>query len=340
MQFLEENGFDYKYSFLLSASDDKVFYKPGKYLHKLLIFLKSLIKRLRDVIVSNQYDIVFIQREAFMVGTVVFEKLFSYSRAKIIFDFDDSIWLNQVSQSSAPNKGLRFLKKPRKTADIIQLSDLVFAGNPYLAAYAERYNPSVVIVPTTIDTSVYQEDSSQRNSNVITIGWSGSKTTIDHFNLALPALREVEKRYEKKVKIKIIGDGNYNNHELKNYQALDWKGDEEVDQLNSFDIGIMPLPDDEWAKGKCGLKGLQYMALAVPTIMSPVGVNTEIIQHGINGFLASTTDEWITFISQLVEDADLRKRLGQAGKKTVVDHFSVEVWRDRYLQHFRRLLKG
>jgi glycosyltransferase involved in cell wall biosynthesis len=111
-----------------------------------------------------------------------------------------------------------------------------------------------------------------------------------------------------------------------------------LNDLQEIDIGIMPLPDDEWARGKCGLKGLQYMALEIPTIMSPVGVNSEIIQNGINGFLADSEESWIENLARLIEQPSLRQRIGVAGRETVVQHYSVISQQSRYLQYFNALL--
>jgi glycosyltransferase involved in cell wall biosynthesis len=121
--------------------------------------------------------------------------------------------------------------------------------------------------------------------------------------------------------------------------GLPWRKETELDDLRAMDIGIMPLPDDAWARGKCGLKGLQYMALGIPAIMSPVGVNSEIIQDGVNGHLATTTAEWVDCLSRLIDDAEARRAMGRAARRTVEEHYSVHAWRDRYLAHFNRLIE-
>lgn len=145
----------------------------------------------------------------------------------------------------------------------------------------------------------------KHKSDKITIGWSGSITTIKHFEFALPVLRKLKEKYGDRLRFKVIGDASYTNEEL-GIKGIGWKREDEVKELSEFDIGVMPLPDDEWANGKCGLKGLQYMALEIPTIMSPVGVNTEIIKDGKNGFLASEINEWLEKTSRLIENSDLR----------------------------------
>lgn len=333
LEFLKQQGFDYDFSYLISPEDDKVFYSPGNTVQKGIIFFKCFSKRLKDALKANQYDIIFIQREAFMTGTTFFEKQFAKSRAKVIFDFDDSIWMQNVSDA---NKKFSFLKDASKTSKIIALSDMIFAGNQYLADYAKPFNSNIRIVPTTIDTDEYQRMTLPADDKVC-IGWSGSITTIQHFKFAVPALLKVKKKYGDRIKIKVIGDANYKNDEL-DVISMNWNKQDELKELSSFDIGIMPLPDDEWAKGKCGLKGLQYMALEIPTIMSPVGVNSQIINSGVNGFLATTDDDYVNAISQLIEDKELRKKVGAEGRKTVVDHYSVKALQQKYLQYYNELL--
>lgn len=282
----------------------------------------------------NQYDIIFIAREAFMTGSIFFENRFRKSKAKIVYDFDDAIWIDVISQN---NRALAWLKDANKTSKIISLADLVFAGNNFLAEYATKYNPRVVIIPTTIDTDLYQPRYKVDNTKSIVIGWSGSVSTIEHFKHAIPALQKLKEKFGDRIIFRVIGDGDYRNKSL-GIEGLPWKHATELDDLRHIDIGIMPLPDNEWTWGKCGLKGLQYMALEVPTVMSPVGVNQKIIEDGVNGFLAAHIDEWVSKISRLVEDPDFRIRMGQAGRKTVVDRYSVISQQQNYLSFFQKVV--
>ena len=333
LNYLSANGFDIEFSYLLDEKDDKLFYQSGGLGAKGLILLKSIKKRLLNLFPAQKYDLVFIQREAFMLGTSFFEKLMKKSGAKLIFDFDDAIWLPNISEG---NKKLAFLKNPAKTEDLIRIADLVFAGNAYLKQYALRFNPKVVIVPTTIDTEVYQKPATQADHDAVCIGWSGSLSTIEHFKYLLPVLEKLKQKYADKISFKVIGDANFQVPAL-GIKGMDWKREEEVPEISSFDIGIMPLPDDDWTKGKCGLKGLQYMALEVPTIMSAVGVNTKIISDGENGFLARNEDEWFQKLCLLIENSELRKRVGKEGRKTVKENYSVQALQESYLHYFRQV---
>jgi glycosyltransferase involved in cell wall biosynthesis len=333
-EFLEQHGFECELSFIISADDDKKLYQKGHYLQKYGIHRRAVAQRNTDAKRANEFDIIFIFREALITGSIKFEKLFRQSKAKIVFDFDDAIWKLDVSDA---NRMFSFLKNPGKTAEIIALSDIVFAGNNYLAEYAGKFNKNVAIVPTTIDTAEYIPVSHPKNPAKIIIGWSGSITTIKHFEFALPFLEILKNKFGDKIEIKVIGDANYVNEKL-GVKGIGWNKENEIRELSTFDIGIMPLPDDEWANGKCGLKGLQYMALNIPTLMSPVGVNSEIVQPGVNGFLPSNTDEWVENIETLIADPELRIRMGNAARKTVEEKYSVNAWKEKYLELFNCLL--
>lgn len=331
--YLEQNGFSCDLSYIISEADDKILYTSGNYLKKAAILLKASAIRLKNVFKRNQYDIIFIYREAFLTGTIVFEKLLAKSKAKLVFDFDDAIWFLDISEA---NKQLSWLKNPRKTGQIIALCDMVFAGNKYLHDYAKQFNPNIKIIPTTVDTDRHKKTAIFKSDNIC-IGWSGSITTIKHFEYAIPFLTRIKEKYRDKVYFKVIGDENYEN-KILGIKGVPWAEETEIAELAEIDIGIMPLPSDEWAKGKCGLKGLSYMAMEIPTIMSPVGVNSDIIVDGENGYLASSTEEWITKLSTLIESKELRSRLGKAARQTVFNQYSVESQKNKYLQYFNELI--
>ena len=333
LPYLEENGYECEVSYIIDEKADKFFYKPGNTIKKARVALDSLNKRFKDLKKAKKADIVFIYREALFLGSTWFEHQIQKSKAKTIFDFDDAIWIHDVSKA---NRYFSFLKNPQKTPELIKLVDRVFAGNQYLADYALQFNSEVAIVPTTIDTEEYQRHQLAPRDKIC-IGWSGSITTIKHFEYAISFLEKIKEKYPDRVYFKVIGDKSYT-HTGLGIQGQAWKKDTEIKDLSEIDIGIMPLPNDKWAKGKCGLKGLQYMALEIPTLMSPVGVNTEIIEDGENGFLAETESEWVEKISTLIEDPNLRKAMGEAGRQTVLEKYSVEANKDLYLNEFNRLL--
>jgi len=334
LNYLKSEGWDWELSEIITEKGDKIFYHPGNYFKKAAIILKSFLIRFKDLRRAKNFDVIFIQREALLLGSSYFEKQF-FKKNKVVFDFDDSIWLLDTSPE---NKKFEFLKNPDKTKINIAHAHFVIAGNSFLANYAKQFNSNTIIIPTTIDTGFHIPKPELRNKKKIVIGWSGSISTIKHFEIAIPALKEISQKYPNQIEIHVIGQGSYSHPEI-NVISKNWSAKTEVDDLNSFDIGIMPLPDDEWVKGKCGLKGLSYMACGVATIMSSVGVNSEIIEHGKNGFLAASQADWINYLSQLVENSNLRHTMGQAGRETVVKNYSVNANKVKYLEVLKSLIK-
>ncbi|MFI5149140.1 MAG: glycosyltransferase family 4 protein [Bacteroidia bacterium] len=332
--FLEASGFSCFYSPLVTEQEDRWLYKQGNLIRKSFFLFKCFFLRWKDLNRANQFDIIFIQREAFLTGSYYFEKQFRKSRAKIVFDFDDAIWHLDMSEA---NRRYGWLKNPDKTGKIIALADRVLAGNKYLENYALQFNKKVTLIPTTIDSDKFAPATGKNETGPVCIGWSGSLTTIKHFQDAIPFLKLLKDRFHDQIIFKVIGDANYSNPDLQ-IQGIAWNAVTEVEDLREIDIGIMPLPDDEWAQGKCGLKGLSYMALEIPTVMSPVGVNTTIIQDGVNGFLAGSVQEWVAKLTSLIESPDLRKKLGKAGRQTVISHYSVLSQKEVYLETLRNLL--
>jgi glycosyltransferase involved in cell wall biosynthesis len=330
--WLAANGVEWDSLWVLDRSGLDIFYKATTLQEKMRVAMSAMARRLRSVTITSlcrRYDVFFVQREAFfLLGG--WSEWFAHLQAPVIYDFDDAIWIHAISDA---NRRFSFLKNVEKIPEIIRLSHTVLAGNEYLASYARKFNSHVQVVPTCVDTDRYVPKL-RPNDGTVVIGWSGSPSTVAHLKLALPALERIKQRYGPRVRFKVVGDPNFR-HEGLNIVGEAWRSDMEVFALQGMDIGLMPLPDEEWSKGKCGLKGLTYMAVGVPSVMAAVGVNTEIVQDGINGFTPRTEDEWVERLSQLVEDRELRRTLGDAGRHTVVERYSVHRWRDTLLSVVR-----
>ncbi len=331
--FLEQNGFSCTLSSLIRTPKEHEIFYGNDVINKIRIGIAMGLRRLNDILHRQEYDIIFVAREAFVTGGVFFERALKKSNAKLVYDFDDAIWIDVISEK---NRVFAWLKDGGKTKQIIGLADLVIAGNEYLAQYARPFNSHVVTIPTTINTDVYRPRYHLHDQPIV-IGWSGSHTTIDHFRTALPALTLLKEKYGNRIKIRVIGDANFR-HEQLSISGMPWRRECELEDLWPIDIGIMPLPDNEWTSGKCGLKGLQYMALEIPTVMSPVGVNSQILQEGVSGFFASSSAQWVEKISHLIEHDDLRLRIGKEGRKIVETRFSVNSQKENYLTNFENLL--
>ena len=339
IKYLEAAGFECVYSPLIATKEeDFALYNSQSLLDKAKIFAKGFARRVKDAWRARNFDIIFIYREAFMTGSVFFEKLLRKSGAKIILDFDDAIWLSTISEA---NKSLQWLKNPEKVNDIIRLSDLVIVGNAYLAEYAKKFNSNVMVFPSTIDLDYYKIPLPAENKahSKVVIGWSGSHTTVEHFETIIPVLKTLRSKYGDEVEFVVYGDPHYKNTEL-GINGLAWSFDTEVSTIAAFDIGIMPLPTDQWSKGKCAMKGLMYMGLQVPAVLSGVGMNNDVIEDGTNGFLANTEDEWINKLSLLIESPALRSDLGKAGRVTIEKRFSAQALNAEYVDAFKQIIKN
>jgi glycosyltransferase involved in cell wall biosynthesis len=220
---------------------------------------------------------------------------------------------------------LKTIKWRSKVALICRWSYRVSCGNEYLKEFAQQYNAKVVVIPTTIDTEGLHNrnkfKSASINSPEIIIGWTGSHSTIKYLTLIETTLQKIEIKYPF-VSFLIIAD-KHPDLALKRLSFKTWNANTEIDDLLQVDIGIMPLPDDDWSKGKCGFKALQYLALEIPAVVSAVGVNGRIISQGVEGFLCHTEDEWQQALEQLINDATLRVEMGIRGRKKVVANYSV-----------------
>jgi glycosyltransferase involved in cell wall biosynthesis len=329
---LRKNGVELTYAPFESEELHALLYKPGNTGRKLGLVAESIARRFSLMRSVRDYDVVYILREAALLGPAFFERWIHRSGVPMVFDFDDAVF---VSYRSPTNGYLSYLKFASKTRSICRMSAHVMAGNSYLAEYARQVNANVTIVPTTIDTEKYAVRTEAHESELPTIGWTGSFSTVQHLDTLRSALQKLAK--QTKFRLRVIGTPTYKLDGL-DVEAMPWRADTELEDLHAIDIGVMPLPDDAWSKGKCGLKALQFMALGIPTVCSPVGVNTEIIQDGENGFIASSEDEWVEKLGRLVHSAELRRQLGRAGRRTVEAKYSANVQAPRVFELLRSVV--
>lgn len=300
----------------------KVLYKKGHTTQKILGFLRGVARRLVAPILALSYDIIFIHREVMPVGPPVIEwVLAKILRKKIIYDFDDAIWLPNTSEANSMASRIKWHDKVKS---ICRWSYKVSCGNAYLAAFARQYNARVIINPTTIDTDNLHNPAhySMADRDVTTLGWTGSHSTLKYLDDIVPVLQQLEARYGDRIAFVVIAD-KAPLLALRSLRFVPWDKAHEAEDLMQLDIGIMPLTDDIWAKGKCGFKALQYMALQIPAVISPVGVNTEIVDHGENGFLCSTPEEWLHALNNLIQDKALRHSVGVRGRDKIIEAYSV-----------------
>jgi len=294
---------------------------PGHTWKKIRLTTKSLGRRLNTLKLLKDFDIIYVYNEAALIGPALAEHYISLKGVPFVFDFDDAIFLH-YTYISPVNRYLRLLKFPGKTGAICRLASHVIVGNSYLADYASTYNKNVSIVPSTVDTQSYTIDPARRPSDPLVIGWTGSYSTIQYLDSLRTTLQQLAKRV--RFKLRVVGVANYS-IEGVDVESFPWSSETEVEDLRPIDIGIMPMPEDDWTRGKCGMKALQFMGLGIPTICSPVGVNSTIIRPNENGLLASTDSEWSEALMGLLGSETLREALGQAGRQTIEANYSKAV---------------
>ena len=292
--------------------------------------IKGYIRRFFRLLTVYKYDLVVIEYELFPYFPAIFEFLLSKLGVKYVVDYDDAIFHNY---NLSKNKAIRYFLG-NKIAIVMKYSMCVLAGNKYLASYANKAGgKKIEIIPTVIDATRYKQKQILPNEK-ISIGWIGSPSTFKYLKTIRPVLSKLVKRYE----IEVIIVGAKDTLGLKGIEKhVEWSQVTEVASILTFDIGVMPLDETPWAKGKCGYKLIQYMACGLPVICSPVGMNTDLVRHNVNGFLANSPEEWEGAFENLIESVELRKRMGQAGYKTVMHQYTVQVQANRLINIFETL---
>ena len=241
---------------------------------------------------------------------------------RVVFDFDDAIMFRDSA-------GRRFdsWQRRRRLARMLRGADAVIAGNAYLAAWARRVGVDAHVIPTAVDLAPYPTTPPAGAAPVV--GWIGTRSTVMYLHAVTPALARLAARHAD-LRVEVVSDGHFAAPGLPLTNAP-WSLAGEVEALRRFQVGIMPLPDDPWTRGKCGVKLLQYFAAGLPVVCSPVGANRDIVADGVNGYFAADVDTWVARLEALLADAALRRRLGAHGRDTVVRRFSLDIMLPRLL---------
>lgn len=329
-EVLRENGHSVELASFFTQKQWAKLYLEGKTLAKIGIMFSSFIRRFFLLFKLRKYDYLFIHREAAMIGPPIFEWMIAkILHKKFIYDFDDAIWLPNYSEANARFQGLKMYGKVRR---IIKWADRITVGNLFLAEYAKQFNANVEVIPTTLDLQNQHNKDGNQEQEPLVIGWTGTHTTGRYLQDLLPVLDALAKTNT--FVFRVISN-QAPDFERPYLDFVKWNKTSEIEDLASFNIGVMPLEDNEWARGKCGFKGLQYMALGIPALLSPVGVNTEIIEEGINGFLCKSNEDWLEKLTLLLSNTELRNKIGAEGKNTIQERYSVDANKSKYLDLFK-----
>ncbi len=344
LEILEENNFEYELLSFLDEQTNKILYKKGHTFQKITGVLKGFLRRFWHIWKARNANFVFVYREATPVGFPFVEWILTkFFDRKLIYDFDDAIW---IPATSSQNKLVAFLKSPNKVKKICNWSYKISVGNEYLQKNANEFlnefsnsTTKAILNPTTIDLEKKHNLLHKHNSDKKPIiGWTGSHSTLIYLEMIIPILKQLEQKYDFVFRVICNKNPNlYIKNDLKSFEFVKWNKETEIQDLSELDIGVMPLTANAWAEGKCGFKALQYMALGVPAVISPIGVNIKIItqlKNNENGFLADTENEWKTYLSFLLENPEKRQEMGTLALKTIQNEYSVESNKENFLGLF------
>lgn len=316
---------------IASFEDDSlhgILNKQGQHLKKVNLILRAFARRLALLSKIDQYDVVFLHREATILGPAFFERLIHRQRIPFVYDFDDPIWMPYVSPT---NGFFSRLKCPSKVAGICRLATAVTTGNRLLAGWAKQYSDHVHVVPSTVDLARYPEKNHSTPPALVTLGWTGSHSTMPFLEQLLPTLAQFSATRACRLLV-ISHTDSYQPPGLScAVKSKKWQAATEADDLLEMDIGLAPFPNTGWTPWRCHGKILQYMAAGIPTIASPIGIVPDYIKDGVNGFLANTPEEWIEKLGRLAADPELRSRIGRAGRATIEAEYSARVWAPQFL---------
>jgi len=311
--------------------------------------VRGYTRRFADLFRMKNFDIIFIHREASPFGPPLLEWLFMKVSGKYsIFDFDDAIWIPNVSETNWMTK---YLKRFKNTNNCCHWASTISAGNKFLADYARQFNPKVIVNPTTIDIDKLNKRNGEtekwRNgdhvnssalsfshppNHLFTIGWTGSHSTVQYLDYLVPVLLELEKKFS--FQFHVICDVAPK-FQLRSMKFIKWSKQAEIDDLLQLDVGVMPLPDNVWTRGKCGFKAIQYMALGIPAVVSDVGINAEIVNHDVNGCVCKTAGDWHHYLSKLMSDKEYLNRLSNRTREKIFSNFSTQSNKENFLNLFK-----
>ncbi len=295
-------------------------------------YLGRLWQRLRAISQAGDFDLVIVEGEVFPFAPALVDRLLWLRNRRVVLDYDDALFVYYSEMLDSPR--LRRILGG-KVASLMSRAAAVTAGNEYLADYARRFAPRVEVVPTTVDVDRYPiTHPGGPPASPPALVWIGSPVTAAYLTAIAPALQALAARRD--FVLRVIGEPGFTMPGVR-VEAFPWTEDTEVALLQGAHVGLMPLPDDAYTRGKCGLKILQYFAAGLPAVASPVGANRAIIQDGANGFLATSPEEWTDRLDTLLSDPELRLRMGTAGRRIVAEGYALEPTALRLIAIYRSL---
>ena len=331
-QLLAADGCELSLDAFFTSDGERTLHAPGRRLAKAAFLAAGTARRLRSLWTAPAAaDLLFIHREAFPLGQRWPLALLRRFRGPIIYDYDDAMFLPQ-RQGRGLLARLEDVNAPQQ---LMRLSDVVLAGNEYLAEYARRYARRVVVLPTCVDTRVFAPRPGRLPAGPPVLGWIGSHSTAKYLRGLQRALEAVARRVP--FRLYVVGASEPVTVDGAEVIQRPWRLEREVEDFASCDVGLYPLWDDAWARGKCGFKAIEFMACGVPVVASAVGANREIIHDGADGFLVADEAAWVERLTALLSDRHLRERFGQLGREAIDARYSVQAQGPRLVAVLRSL---
>jgi glycosyltransferase involved in cell wall biosynthesis len=326
-------GWDITVSPYMSLALWKVAHQHGQLGPKLAGAFKGLLRRIGDLARIRRHDLVYCFMYVTPVGTTLFERLTRLLARRLIYDIEDNVLIGQALKGQFPNPLLRLLKGSGKAQYLVRRAVHVITSSPFLNDYCLRFNEkrACTYISSSVDTDRFVPVNRYSNDVTPTIGWTGTFSSSVYLDLLRPVFQQLARR--RAFKLRVIGNFDYALDGI-DLEVVRWTAEREVEDLQAIDIGVYPLPLEEWVTGKSGLKAIQYMAFGIPCVATNVGTTPMLIRDGENGLLVRTAEEWLTALERLLDDPDLRRRLGEQARKDAVEHYSTRaVSRD-----YRRVL--
>ncbi len=311
----------------------EIIYLEGRAREKALEMARSYVHQLGQIGRAGQYDAVLVNREATLIGPAVIERLVARRGIPLIYLLDDPLYIPYRS----PSNGIwSYLKFVGKVKTLCRISRTVIANSPSNCSFARRHNANVWEIPSVVDSALYTGwEPRPPGRDGVCVGWTGSASTVGNLQLIRAPLRELAGRDD--VRMTFIGGDDFNLPEVA-HRALPWHAKTEVEDLRQFDIGLLPLPLTRWTPHKFYLKLIQYMALGIPPVATPLGSNAKVIKDGTTGFLVRDESEWTTSLKRLIEDPELRERVGRAAAAEASRRYTLQANAERIVGAFRSAL--
>lgn len=329
----KENDYSITIAPFMSMKLWALIYKKGYYFAKVILTIWGYLHRIYDILRAPYYDLVYVHLWVTPFGASAYERLLKLANPHMVYDIDDAVYKGHKSKS---NWFIAWMKGKKKIFTLMKIAKHVIVCTKYLEEEALKYNDNVTDISSTFDTNRFTPVKNYDGGDKITLGWTGSHSTMPFLHLLDNVLLEVAAKREFLLRVICDVDFELDGIEIQN---IKWNGETEIDDLHKINIGLYPTPTEEWVLGKSGLKALTYQSCAIPCVATAFGSNLENIKHEVNGMLASNHEEWVDAICKLIDSKELREKIGKAGRENVITHFSVEANKPIYLDILNNVVK-